>query len=215
MDSHTEDTEMKNVTLAIGLVLSVGVGAHAQVPTQGPICIKPEQIERVEVLKGVRAQQEYGIRDGESVIIFTTKVGGAGGTFRDCPAGDDQLGRLFFPPELVMSNQDAIGLTSAQRSAIQTAMKDAQGSFVDTQFKLSSEMEKLKALVGSTPTDEAKVLEEIDRVLALEREVKRAQLSLMIRIKNQLSDQQRAMLTSLRGGPSDQAVSPGRGRGRP
>jgi Spy/CpxP family protein refolding chaperone len=68
-----------------------------------------------------------------------------------------------------MSNQDAIGLTSTQRSAIQTAMKDAQGSFVDTQFKLSSEMEKLKALVGSTPTDEAKVLEEIDRVLALER----------------------------------------------
>jgi hypothetical protein len=214
MDSRTEDTEMKNITLGVGFML-FAIGAQAQVPTQGPICIKPDQIERIEVLKGVRAQQEYGIRDGESIIILTTKIAGAGGTFRDCPAGDDQLGRLFFPPELVMSNQDAIGLTSAQRSSIQTAMKDAQGLFVDTQFKLSSEMEKLKALVGSTPTDEAKVLEEIDRVLALEREVKRAQLSLMIRIKNQLSDQQRAMLTSLRGGPSDQAVSPGRGRGRP
>jgi hypothetical protein len=215
MDSHTEDNEMKNVTLAVGFALSFAIGAHAQVPAQGPICIKPEQIERVEVLKGARAQQEYGIRDGESVIIFTTKVSGAGGTFRDCPAGDDQLERLFFPPELVMSNQDAIGLTTGQRSEIQTAVKIAQASFVDTQFKLRSEMERLKALLGSTPTDESKVLEQIDRVLAMEREMKRAQLSLMIRIKNQLSDQQRAMLSKIRGDQGGDAVSPGRGRGRP
>src|SRR4029450_10815860 len=121
----------------------------------------------------------------------------------------------FFPPELVMSNQDAIGLTSGQRSTIQNAMKDAQGSFVDAQFKLSPEMERLKAPLGSTPTDEGKVLEQIDRVLSVEREVKRAQLSLMIRIKNQLSDQQRAMLAKLRGDQPGGAVSPGSGRGRP
>src|SRR5262245_6280072 len=127
---------MKNVTLAVGFALSLAIRAPAQVPTQGPICIKPEQIERVEVLKGARAAQEYGIRDGEAIIIFTTKVAALNGTFRDCPPGDDQLGRLFFPPELVMSNQDAIGLTSGQRSDIQAAMKIAQASFVDAQFKL-------------------------------------------------------------------------------
>ena len=125
----------------------------------------------MEVLKGVRAAREYGTREGESIIILTTKVPAAGKLFRDCPGGDDQLDRLFFPPELVMSNQDAIGLTSGQRSEIQTAMKIAQASFVDTQFKLRSELEKLKALLASTPTEESKVLEQIDRVLAMEREI--------------------------------------------
>jgi hypothetical protein len=206
---------MKSVTLTVGLALSLAFSGRAQLPTQGPICIKPEQIERIEVLKGARAVQEYGIREGEGIIIITTKVPGTGEAFRDCPNGDDQLGRLFFPPELVMSNQDAIGLTSGQRGTIQNAMKDAQGSFVDAQFKLSSEMERLKALLGSTPTDEGKVLEQIDRVLSVEREVKRAQLSLMIRIKNQLSDQQRATLARLRGGQPGGAVTPGSGRGRP
>ena len=206
---------MKTMTLAVGFAFSLAFNARAQVPTQGPICIKPEQLERVEVLKGMRAAQEYGTREGEAIIILTTKIAANGAPFRDCPGADDQLGRLFFPPELVMSNQEAIGLTAGQRTTIQNAMKDAQGSFVDAQFKLRSEMEKLKALLASTPTDEGKVLEQIDRVLSIEREVKRAQLSLMIRIKNQLSDQQRAMLSKLRGDQSDEAVSPGRGRGRP
>lgn len=206
---------MKKLSLAVAFAFSLANNARAQVPTQGPVCFKAEQLERVEVLKGQRVMQEYGTREGEGIVIFTVKIPGTGGSFRDCPASDDQLGRLFFPPELVMSNQDAIGLTTAQRSAVQNAMKDAQGTFVDAQFKLSGEMEKLKALLGSTPTDEAKVLEQIDRVLSLEREVKRAQLSLMIRIKNQLSDQQRAMLMKLRGEQSAEAVSPGRGRGRP
>ena len=206
---------MKTVTLAVGFALSLAFNARAQVPTQGPICIKPEQLERVEVLKGMRAAQEYGTREGEAIIILTTKVAANGASFRDCPGADDQLGRLFFPPELVMSNQEAIGLTAGQRTTIQSAMKDAQGSFVDAQFKLRSEMEKLKALLASTPTYEGTELEQIDRVLSLAREVNRAQLSLMIRIKNQLSDQQRAMLSKLRGGQSDEAVSPGRGRGRP
>src|SRR5262245_2039055 len=99
MDSHTEDNEMKNVTLAVGFALSFAVSVRAQspIPMQGPVCIKPEFLESVEVLKGLRAQQEYGIRDGESIVTFRVKVTAGGGSFRDCPAGDDQLERLFFP----------------------------------------------------------------------------------------------------------------------
>jgi hypothetical protein len=120
----------------------------------------------------------------------------------DCGAAEapegDPLARYLFPPELVMAHQQAINLTDRQRSAIQDAIKEAQGKFLDVQFKMSAEAEKLQRLIQGTAVDEAKVLEQIDRVLTLERDVKRAQLTVMIRIKNQLTEQQQAMLGQLR-----------------
>ena len=114
------------------------------------------------------------------------------------PPGDDPLARYLFPPELIMANQRAINLTDSQRNSLQQAMSDAQGKFIGLQFKMSSEMEKLQGLLQPASVDEAKVLEEIDRVLAVERDVKRTQLSLMIRIKNMLTEQQQTRLRDLR-----------------
>ena len=113
-------------------------------------------------------------------------------------SAEDPLARYLFPPELVMAHQQAIKLTDRQRSAIQDAMKEAQGKFVDVQFKMSAETERLQQLIQPASVDEAKVLEQIDRVLAVERDVKHAQLTLMIRIKNQLTEQQQAALGQLR-----------------
>jgi Spy/CpxP family protein refolding chaperone len=122
----------------------------------------------------------------------------------DCGPGGprppaDPLARYFFPPELIMANQQAIQLTDNQRDSLQHAMADAQGKFIPLQFKMSSEVEGLQNLLKKPgPVDEAQVLEQVDRVLAVERDVKRAQLSLMVRIRNMLTPIQRARLTSLR-----------------
>ncbi len=64
-------------------------------------------------------------------------------------ASADPLARFVYPPELVMAHQEAIGLTDKQRSAIQDAVKEAQGKVVDLQFKLSAEVEKLQRLLQS------------------------------------------------------------------
>ena len=53
-------------------------------------------------------------------------------------------------------------------------------------------------LLGNAQVDEAQVLEEVDRILALEREIKRAQISLMVRIKNTLTPAQQAKLAEIR-----------------
>jgi hypothetical protein len=111
----------------------------------------------------------------------------------------DPFARYLFPPELVMAHQQAINLTDRQRSAIQDAIREAQGKFVDLQFRMSGDGEKLQELIRGTSVDEARVLEQVDRVLATEREIKRAQLTLMMRIKNQLTEQQQAVLMKLRG----------------
>jgi Spy/CpxP family protein refolding chaperone len=112
--------------------------------------------------------------------------------------GEDPLARYLFPPELVMAHQEAINLTDRQRATIRDAIKDAQGKFVDLQFQMSAEVEKLQRLLQSTSVDEAAVLQQVDRVLGIEREVKHAQLTLMIRIKNALTEQQQGMLGQLR-----------------
>ena len=65
------------------------------------------------------------------------------------------------------------------------------GSFLDWQWKLAGEVEKLKKLVDAAPMDEVRALEQVDKVLAAEREIKRAQLALLIHIKNLLTDRQR------------------------
>ncbi len=114
------------------------------------------------------------------------------------PGGDDPLGQYLFPPELVISHQQEIGLTDAQRTAIQTAMKAAQAKFIDLQFQMSGEVEKLQRLLQGAAVDEVKALEQVDRVLNAEREIKHAQLTLVIRIKNQLTEQQQAALGKLR-----------------
>ena len=110
----------------------------------------------------------------------------------------DPFGRLLFPPELVMQHQGEIGLTDAQRTMLQSAVQQAQTKFVEAQWKLSAEGEKLGRLLQGATVDEAQMLEQVDRVLTLEREVKRAQVGLLVRIKNALTPVQQAKLMQLR-----------------
>ena len=118
---------------------------------------------------------------------------------------DDPLAQSFFAPELVMEHQGEIGLQESQRTAIQEELQKTQAIFLDRQWKLAAEVERLKKLIDASSIDEAKTLDQVDRVLAAEREIKRTQLTLMIRIKNILNDRQRQKLMELRprpgGGP--------------
>ena len=114
------------------------------------------------------------------------------------PGGPDDFGRNFFPPELVMQHQSEIGLQDSQRAALASAIQQAQGKFTDVQWKLSAEGEKMGRLLQPAQVDETQVLEEVDRILALEREMKRTQISLMVRIKNTLNPAQQAKLAEIR-----------------
>jgi Spy/CpxP family protein refolding chaperone len=112
----------------------------------------------------------------------------------------DLFGRALFPPEMVMQHQGEINLQDAQRATLQSAIQQAQSKFVEVQWKLSAEGEKLARLLQGATVDESQVLEQVDRVLALEREIKRAQMGLMVRIKNTLTPAQQAKLRELREG---------------
>jgi len=56
-------------------------------------------------------------------------------------------------------------------------------------------------LLKARPVDESAVLAQVDQVLNREREIKRAQISLLVRIKNQLNETQQNKLMELRHNP--------------
>lgn len=114
------------------------------------------------------------------------------------PSNQDPIGQSFFPPELVMQNQESIGLTDDQKAYLKTELREAQLKFTDWQWKLQDEMEKMAALVKQPRIDEQQVLAQLEKVLATEREVKRAQISLLVHIKNKLSAEQQAKLEAIR-----------------
>jgi Spy/CpxP family protein refolding chaperone len=114
------------------------------------------------------------------------------------PPGEDPIAQNLFPPELVMQHSGEVGLDEKQRAAMKEAVQKAQAKFVDVQWDMQAESGKMIRLLQARPVDEAAVLAQADKVLSLEREVKRTQLSLLIRIKNLLTDAQQDKLMELR-----------------
>jgi hypothetical protein len=107
----------------------------------------------------------------------------------------------LFPPELVMSRQQAIGLEAPQRDAIKAEVNRVQTTMTDLDWEMNAEKEKLVAILSAERIDEAKALEAAGRVMAVENRVKSAHLALLVRIKNRLEPAQQAKLSELRARP--------------
>jgi Spy/CpxP family protein refolding chaperone len=129
------------------------------------------------------------------LLIFAT------GSWAQKPA-DDPIAQVLFPPELVMKYRQEINLDEGQSKAIKEAIQKAQTKFLDMQWDIQAEGEKLVKLLKARPVDESAVLAQVDQVLNREREIKKAQISLLIHIKNLLSESQQNKLTELRQKPS-------------
>lgn len=117
------------------------------------------------------------------------------------PAPPDPLGENLFPPDVILSSQAAIGLTEAQKADVRAEVLKVQPRFTDLQWKLQDAMDGMKTLLAAQTADEAKVLEALDRVLALERDLKRSQIGLMVRLKNLLSADQQGKLRQAKARP--------------
>jgi len=117
------------------------------------------------------------------------------------------LEQNFFPPELIMQHQNAIGLTAEQRTAIREEMQKMMAQFTDLQWQQSAETEALATLVAKEKPDEKEVLTQLDKLLNVENQIKRLHTGLLIRIKNTLTPEQQAKLRELtsRSGPRPRA----------
>ncbi len=110
---------------------------------------------------------------------------------------EDPLRDVLFPPEIVMQHQQAVGLSDEQKNNLKGELRQAQQKFTELQWTLQDEMERLVSLLKLSKVDEKSAASELDKVLAAEREIKRAQLMLLIRIKNNLTQAQQTQLREL------------------
>jgi Spy/CpxP family protein refolding chaperone len=133
-----------------------------------------------------------------ALALLAVATAGAGAQ-QPPQAPDDPLARVLFPPELVMQHQQDIGLRAEQRAAITKAIQDFQGKVVDLQWRMQEQSQRLASLLEKPAVDQAAALTQVDEVLSVEREVKRAHITLLINIKNTLSAEQQAKLASARG----------------
>jgi Spy/CpxP family protein refolding chaperone len=112
--------------------------------------------------------------------------------------GDDPLARLLFDPQLVLKHAQELGLQPAQRTTIINAIKEAQGDLLDLQLQMADRSQDLLKTVEIPRVDENAALAQADKVLGLERDMKRKQLQLLIRIKNALTREQQDRLQELK-----------------
>jgi Spy/CpxP family protein refolding chaperone len=127
----------------------------------------------------------------------------AAGAVRAQQPDQDPIGQSFFAPELVIQHQEAIGLSAEQKDYFKTEIRQAQVKFTELQWKLQDEMEKLVSLAKQPRVDEPQTLAQLEKVLAAEREIKREQVTLLVRIKNKLTPEQQGKLLELRNKPAN------------
>lgn len=114
---------------------------------------------------------------------------------------EDPLARYLVPPDVIMAHSQELSLGDKQRAAIKAEVQKAQSKFIDLQWDMKEETEKMVRLLQQTPADEARILEQADKVMSMEREIKKTQLSLLIRIRNLLTAEQMAKLEAIRRKP--------------
>src|SRR6266571_780626 len=125
------------------------------------------------------ARKEF-IAMSRILLLFVLFLASVPGAYAQ-PSGPDPIAENLFSPEFVMRYAADVGLEEPQRTAIKDALQKAQSRFVDLQWDLQAESGRMVRLLQARPVDEAAVLARADRVMSLEREIKRAHLSLLVR----------------------------------
>lgn len=114
------------------------------------------------------------------------------------PPNPDPLAHLMFPPDMIMSHARQLNLTAEQKEFMRSEIQKTTATFQDLQWKLQDQMEALQETMKSTSADEQQVLAQLDKVLDIERDIKRLHIGLAVRLKNKLTPEQQDQLHKMR-----------------
>jgi len=131
----------------------------------------------------------------------------------------DPLGDVIFPPNLIMRHARALALTDQQKTFMRGEIQRTTTRFNDLQWQLQDAMEAFHDTMKPNSINDQQALAQLDKVLELEREIKRLHVAMGIRIKNQLTVEQQERLRGLRMAPRPEGMprpdAPPRPGGRP
>jgi Spy/CpxP family protein refolding chaperone len=110
----------------------------------------------------------------------------------------DPFVTVLFPPELIMQHARAIRLNDDQRGTITKQIEQLQSRAVRMQWQLSEQVQALRETLARPRVDQDRAIDQLNRVLETEKDIKKAHLEMLIRIKNVLRPEQQAELARLR-----------------
>ena len=114
------------------------------------------------------------------------------------PPNPDPLAHLMFPPDMILGHARELNLTDEQKTFMRAEVQKATSTFQELQWKLQDQAELLHETMKSTSVNEQQALAQLDRVLEIEREIKRLHIGLAVRLKNRLTPEQQEQLHKMR-----------------
>jgi Spy/CpxP family protein refolding chaperone len=114
------------------------------------------------------------------------------------PPPPDPLAHLMFPPDMILNHARQLNLTDEQKAFMRSEVQKATATFQDLQWKLQDATEALHETMKSTSVNEQQALAQLDKVLDIEREIKRLHIGLAVRLKNRLTPEQQEQLHNMR-----------------
>ena len=114
------------------------------------------------------------------------------------PNPPDPLAHLMFPPDMILGHARDLNLTDEQKAFMRAEVQKATSTFQDLQWKLQDQAELLHETMKSTSVNEQQALAQLDKVLDIEREIKRLHIGLAVRLKNRLTPEQQEQLHKMR-----------------
>jgi len=141
----------------------------------------------------------------------TKKDKGIGNPLPQKKFGDPIAEHLVGPEMLMKGGAKTIGLTVEQEAGIRREMQLASARFKELQQQLGQEVEALGTVLSPDQVDEKKAVEQLDKVLNLEREIKRTHLQLAVMIKNKLTPEQLAKVREIKAEQARKAAQKGKG----
>jgi Spy/CpxP family protein refolding chaperone len=193
----------KPTLLGIALLLSGSTLAAQQPQTSAP-APAPEQRPNTPPERRPNVGNPTGPREGRGNL----PPGPGARPGMNQPPRPDGFMESFFPPELIMHHQRAINLTDDQRKRLIETIQKSQPQFTDWQWQLEAEQGILSALMRAEKPDEKQILAQLDKVLKLESDMKRGQLLMLVRLKNELTTEQQAKLRELTPRPRMSGAGP-------
>lgn len=124
----------------------------------------------------------------ESPAIAFSAIHGSVGNY-SISSSRLMLGKLF-PPSMIMRHQEKLGLSAGQVESIKNEMREFQSGVVDIQWDLHAATSALNKETDKPKIDSKRALSLVDRVLAAENKLKKSHLSLLIKIRNVLNEEQ-------------------------
>lgn len=108
-------------------------------------------------------------------------------------AGDMFQSNLY-SADRIMEMRDKLQLTDAQATKIKKIHTENAGQFSTLKWDLDEENKKLRKMLEGSKIDQAAVSNQLESVLNLENQLKKKQLSTLVAIKNELTEEQQKIL---------------------